>query len=165
MMPEINLPEVKLPDIKLPEGLRDMTRDDIARAAGDIRLPKFDVPRRVELPDIDFSKVDLPKPIADRLPQHKRSNPMLPIAGLVAIGAAVAAIWWLFTSAETGPRMRSGINDLKARFTGQRNDLIRYDDEADLGSLLGDESRAPIGSTDRAATTASTPAGSLKTSR
>lgn len=165
MMPEINLPEVKLPDLKLPEGLRDMTRDDIARAAGDIRLPKLDMPKRVELPDIDLSKVDLPKPIADRLPQRRRSNPILPIAGLVAIGTAVAAIWWLFTSAETGPRMRSGLNDLKARLTGQRNDLIRYDDEADLGSLLGDENRAPIGSTDYAATTASTPAGSLKTSR
>jgi hypothetical protein len=128
-------------------------------------MPRIELPKRVEMPDIDLSKFDLPKPIADRLPQRKRSNPILPIAGLVALGAAVAAIWWLFTSAETGPRMRSGLTDLKARLTGQRNDLIRYDDEADLGSLLGDESRAPIGSTDYEATTASTPAGSLKTSR
>lgn len=165
MMPDITLPEVKLPDIKLPEGLRDMTRDDIARAAGDVRLPKIDLPKRVEMPDIDLSRVDLPKPLADRLPRRKRSNPILPIAGLVAVGAAIATIWWLFTSAETGPRMRSAMNDLKARVTGQRTDLIRYDDDADLGSLLGSEERAAHGTTEYAATTATTPVGSAKTAR
>ena len=158
-MPEINLPEVKLPDIKLPEGLRDMTRDDLVHAARDVRLPKVDLPKRVEMPDIDLSNVELPKPIADRLPKRKRSNPFLPFAGILAIGAIVAAVWWLFTSQQTGPRMRVAVNDLKARMTGQRHDLVRYDDEGDLGSLIGaEEGRSYTSPTTAGGMT--TPAGS-----
>lgn len=161
-MPDINLPEVKLPDIKLPDGLREMTRDDLVNAARDVRLPKVELPKRVELPDIDLSHVDLPKPIADRLPNRRRPNPFLPFAGLLAIGAMVAAAWWLFTSPRTGPRVRVAFNDLKARVTGQRHDLVRYDDEQDLGSLVGAEERSTAG-TYTSPTTAggmATPAGS-----
>jgi hypothetical protein len=132
-MPEINLPEVKLPEIKWPDGLRDMTREDIVNAARDVRMPK-----RSDLPDIDLSKIELPKQISDRLPNRKRTNPLLPIAGFVAIGAAIAAAWWLITSPVTGPRIRHAVNDLKARMNGESNDLVRYDDESDLGSLLAD---------------------------
>jgi hypothetical protein len=132
-MPEINLPEVKLPEIKWPDGLRDMSREDIVNAARDVRMPK-----RSDLPDIDLSKIELPKQISDRLPNRKRSNPLLPIAGLVAIGAAIAAAWWLITSPVTGPRIRHAVNDLKARMNGESNDLVRYDDESDLGSLLAE---------------------------
>lgn len=131
-MPEINLPEVKLPTVKLPEGLRDMTRDDIVNAAKDVRMPK------IEMPDIDLSKVELPKQVTDRLPKRNRTNPFLPIAGFVAIGAMIAAAWWLITSPVTGPRIRSAVNDLKARMNGEPNDLVRYDDEKDLGSLLSE---------------------------
>ena len=70
-MPEITLPEVKLPDIKLPEGLREMTKDDIVQAARDIKLPK-----RVEMPDIDLSEVDLPDAMTDRMPGRRRTNPL-----------------------------------------------------------------------------------------
>ena len=129
-MPEITLPEVKLPDFKWPESLRDMTREDFVNAAKDVHLPKMD------LRDIDLSKVDLPKEIRDRLPGRKRTNPMVPLAGLVALGAMIAGVWWLFTSSVTGPRMRSAARDLKNRMTGERTDLVRYDDDADLGSLL-----------------------------
>jgi hypothetical protein len=143
-MPEINLPEVKLPDIKLPEGLRDMTRDDIVHAAKDVRLPKMELPKRIEMPDIDFSKVDLPKPIADRLPGRKRTNPILPIAGMLAIGALLAGIWFLVTSPVTGPRVRHAFYDLRSKLTGQRTDIVRYDDDLDLGSLVReDESSMP----------------------
>jgi hypothetical protein len=138
-MPEITFPEVRLPDIKLPEGLRDMTREDIVQAARDVRMPKMELPK-VEMPDIDLSKMELPKSITDHLPKRNRANPLLPFAGLVVVGAAIAAIWWLFTSAETGPRVRSAMNDLKARITGQSHDMIRYDQEEDLGSLLSDQS-------------------------
>ena len=54
-MPEITLPEVKLPDVKLPDGLREMNRHDI-QAAFSERIPK-----KADMPDIDLSKVDLPK--------------------------------------------------------------------------------------------------------
>jgi len=137
-MPDISLPEVKLPELKWPDGLRDMNREDIMNAARDVRLPK-----RSDLPDVDLSKIDLskmelPKQISDRLPNRKRTNPILPIAGLLAIGAAIAAAWWLLTSPVTGPRIRSAVNDLKSRVNGEDRDLVRYDNDADLGSLLTD---------------------------
>jgi hypothetical protein len=137
-MPEINLPEVRLPELKLPEGLRDMTREDFVNAARDMRLPRMsDL-----LPDIDLSKIDLPKPIADRMPNRRRPNPILPIAAFLAIGAAIVAAWWLVTSSVTGPRIRGAVNDLKSRVTGESNGLVRYDNEADLGSLVVDTSDA-----------------------
>jgi hypothetical protein len=141
-MPEINLPEVRLPDFKWPEGLRDMNREDIVNAARDVRLPK-----RSDLPDIDFSKIDLskvelPKQITDRMPNRKRPNPILPIAGLLAVGAAIVAAWFLITSPVTGPRIRSAVNELKARMNGESNGLVRYDNDSDLGSLLTDSSDA-----------------------
>ena len=159
-MPEINLPEVKLPSVKLPEGLRDMNREDIVNAAKDVRLPK-----KVEMPDIDFSKIDfskidfskveLPKQLTDRLPNRKRTNPLVPIAGLMAIGAMIAAAWWLITSPVTGPRIRTAVNDLKTRMNGEPNDLIRYDDEKDLGSLVTDSpvDTSPTLASNRYATT------------
>jgi hypothetical protein len=155
-MPDIKLPEVKLPDIKLPEGMREMNTDDIVQAARDVKVPK------IELPDIDLSKVDLPKPIAERLPGRRRPNPIVPLLGLFVIGAIVAALWWLFTSSATGPRMRSAVNDAKARVTGQRNDLVRYDDESDLGSLLGEENRTPVG-TSTVGAGATSPSGTSDT--
>ncbi len=103
-MPDLSLPEIHLPEIKLPEGLRDMNRHDIQNAIGD-RLPK-----KIEVPAVDFSKVDvpkavdhrlsqiekalnnldLPKAVEDRMPGRKRSNPILPLAALVAIGSMFA---------------------------------------------------------------------------
>jgi hypothetical protein len=141
-MPEINLPEVKLPEFKWPDGFRDMSRDDIVNAARDVRMPDMRMPRKSDLPDIDLSKIELPKQISDRLPNRKRTNPLLPIAGFVAIGAAIAAAWWLITSPVTGPRIRHAVNDLKARMNGESNDLVRYDDDKDLGSLLADSPTA-----------------------
>ncbi|HET9520058.1 MAG TPA: hypothetical protein VFO73_03330 [Candidatus Limnocylindrales bacterium] len=130
-MAEITLPEVKLPDIKLPDGLREMSRDDIVQAAKDIHLPK-----KLEFPDLDLSKANLPKQVTDRLPGRRRTNPILPIAAFLAVGAAIAAAWYLITSPVTGPRIRVAVNDLRSRVTGERTDLVRYDDDKDLGSLL-----------------------------
>jgi hypothetical protein len=156
-MPEMKLPEVKLPDIKLPEGFREMSRDDIVQAAKDVRLPKMEMPKRVEMPDIDLTKVDLtkvdlsklelPKALADRLPRRKRTNRILPVAAFLAVGAAIAAAWYLITSPVTGPRIKHAFYDLKSRVTGEPNDVIRYDDEQDLGSLLtngGDATRSSM---------------------
>ena len=145
-MRDITLPEVKLPDIKLPDGLRDMTRDDIVQAAHDARVRGMELQKKIEMPDIDLSKVDLskidlskvelPKQISDRLPRRRRTNPLLPIAGVMAIGAAIAGVWWLFTSPVTGPRARHLAYTVKARLTGEPNDVIPYDNEANLGSLV-----------------------------
>jgi hypothetical protein len=151
-MREITMPEVKLPDIKLPEGLREMSRDDIVQAAHDVRS-NVHMPRKIDMPDIDLSKidlskVDLPKQISDRLPRRRRPNPLLPIAGIVALGAIIAGIWWLFTSSATGPRVRSAVNDLKQRVTGDSTDIVRYDDDRDLASVLADggNGRSAMGS-------------------
>jgi hypothetical protein len=162
-MPEITLPEVKLPNVKLPDGLREMRREDIANAAKDVRMPtKIELPdidlSKLELPKMDLSNLELPKQISDRMPGRKRSNPVLPIAGFLAVGAMIAAAWYLITSPVTGPKIRSAVNDLKARMNGETSDIVRYDDERDLGSLLHDStdsSRSSMGS-DAYASSAST---------
>ena len=103
-MREITMPEVKLPDIRLPEGLREMSRDDIVQAAHDVRS-SMHMPKKIDMPDIDLSKVDLsridlskvelPRQLTDRLPQRRRRNPLLPIAGVLAVGAMIAGVWFL----------------------------------------------------------------------
>jgi hypothetical protein len=126
-MAEITLPELKLPDIRLPEGLREMTRDDIVHAAKDLHLPKQ---------------------VTDRIPGRRRVNPIVPIAAVLAVAAAFAAAWYLITSPVTGPRIRVAVNDLRSRVTGARTDLVRYDDDQDLGSLLplqADDTPTPAG--------------------
>lgn len=138
-MAQITLPDVKLPDFKLPDGLRDMSREDIVNAAKDVHLPKM------EMPDIDFSNIELPKQISDRMPGRRRTNPILPIAGIVAVGAMIAAAWWLITSPLTGPRVKHALNGVRSRMTGERTDLVRYDDEQDLGSLLSEVEPSPVG--------------------
>ena len=99
-MPDISLPDVHLPDIKLPDGLRDMNRRDIQSAINDrmprkiempdVDLSKVELPKAVDdrlktlekrLDSIDLSKVPLPKVVEDRLPRKRRSNPFLPFAG------------------------------------------------------------------------------------
>jgi hypothetical protein len=153
-MPDITLPEVKLPDVKLPEGLRDMNRRDIQAALND-RMPK-----KVEMPDVDLSKVDLPKvdlakaqksverrlkdvdlpkAVEDRLPRQ-RTNPILPIAAFLAVSAAIAAAWWLITSPTAALRVRESADRTWRKVTRQTTDLVRYDDDQDLASLLPDPS-------------------------
>ncbi|GAC1663010.1 MAG: hypothetical protein NVS9B8_01320 [Candidatus Limnocylindrales bacterium] len=149
-MPDLAMPEIHLPDFRLPEGLRDMNRHDIQNAIGD-RLP-----RKIEMPDVDFSKVDLPKIVEDRLdriekainkidlpkavedrmPGRKRTNPILPIAALLAVGSMFAAAWWLISSPGATTKIRWTADRIKARVTGQESGLVRYDDDANLDSLL-----------------------------
>jgi len=155
-MPDITLPEVRLPDLKLPEGFRDMNRRDIQSAISD-RLP-----RRADLPDVDLSKVELPKAVDDRLKQiekridsidlskvelpraiedrlpgrRRRRNPILPVAAFLAVGSAIAAAWWLITSPTATSRVREGFDRVWRRVTGQETALVPYDDADDLSSLL-----------------------------
>jgi hypothetical protein len=149
-MPDLSLPELHFPDIKLPDGLRDMNRHDIQNAISD-RMPK-----KIEMPEIDLSNVDLPKAVEDRLgkiekainkidlpkavearlPGRKRTNPILPIAALLAVGAMFAAAWWLITSPTASGKVREAADRIKARISGQETGMTRYDDDTDLGSLL-----------------------------
>ena len=159
-MPDLSLPEIHLPDIKLPEGLRDMNRHDIQNAISD-RMP-----RKVEMPDIDLSKVDLPKAVEDRLskvekalskmdlpkavesrlPGRKRTNPVLSIAAVVAVLSMFAAAWWLITSPTASLKVREAAGRIKTRVTGEETGLARYDNDTDLGSLLPnpDETRPSV---------------------
>ena len=68
----------------------------------------------------------------------------IPLVALTVVGALIAAAWWLITSATTGPRIRRAVDDVKSRMNGEENDLIRYDDETHLDSLVSEQ--APIAS-------------------
>jgi hypothetical protein len=147
-MPEITLPEVRLPEVRLPEGLREMNRKDIQSTLNE-KLPK-----KIELPDVDLSKIDLskidlskvelpkaveerlPKAVEERLPNRRRTSPVLPLMAFAAVMAAIAAAWWLITSPTAATRVREGADRTWRKVTGQPTDLVRYDDDNDLGSLL-----------------------------
>ena len=142
-MADITMPEVKLPDIKLPDGLRDMTKDDLIQArdefvkvAKDAAKRRKDAEEDLEFPDVDLSKVELPDEIADRLPGRSRPNPFIPLLALTVVGLVVVAAWWLITSSLTGPRVRRAIDDARNRMSGEPKDLVRYDNDRDLGSLV-----------------------------
>ncbi len=162
-MPDITLPEVHLPDIKLPEGLRDMNRKDIASAINErmpkrVELPDVDLsnvqlPKAVEdrlktvekrLDDIDLSKLPLPKAVESRLPRKRRSNPILPLAAFVAIGSLFAAAWWLITSPTAASRVRESADRAWRRLNGQDLAMTRYDDDDDLGSLVPDPASTDV---------------------
>ena len=139
-MPDITLPEIHLPEVKLPEGLRDMSRHDIQAAINDrlprkIELPEVDL-SKIDLSKIDLSKVDLPKGLEDRLPRRRRSNPILPIAALFAIGSLVAAAWWLITSPTAMVRVRETADRIRARIGATGVDETDAEDR--LESLLPD---------------------------
>jgi hypothetical protein len=129
-MPDITLPELRLPDVKLPDGLRDMSRQDIQAAIND-RLP-----RKIEMPEVDLSKIELPKAVEQRLPGRKRTNPILPIAAVAAIGALVAAAWWLITSPTAMLRVRETADRIRARMG--MTDYASTDAEDRLETLLPD---------------------------
>jgi hypothetical protein len=133
-LPEVKLPDVKLKDVKLPDGFREMSKDDIVDAVREIK-----VPRSIKLPDVDLSNVELPDAIAERLPGRRRMNPLMPILALTVVGIAFVAAWWLFTSSTTGPRVRRAVGDLRSRMNGEENGLVRYDNDTDLGSLVGQQ--------------------------
>ncbi len=159
-MPDISLPEIHFRDFKLPEGLRDMNRHDIQDAIGD-RMPK-----RSDLPEVDMSKVELPKAVEDRLnqlekainkidlpkaiesrlPGRKKTNPILPVAALVAIGSMIAAAFWLIATPGATTRVRETADRIRLKVSGQETAMTRYDDDADLGSLLPnpDQSRPSL---------------------
>ncbi len=125
-MHELTMPEVRLKDIKLPEV--DLTK---------VELPKVDL-SRVELPKVDLSKVELPKLELTKVTREQRSAgfPFLPIAAFVAVIAAIGAALWLITSPTATTRVRESADRTWRKVTRQATDVIRYDEDNDLASLL-----------------------------
>ncbi len=116
-MPQITLPDMKMPDMKMP----------------DVNLPDVNLPdglRDLEMPKFDLSKVELPKQLTDLMPKRNRRSPILPIAGVMAVGAAIVAAWWLITSPLTGPRIRATVKNLRSRMTDESTDLSGAPDAA-----------------------------------
>ena len=87
------------------------------------------------------------RPSRTGCPAGSRSNPILPLAAILAVGSMFAAAWWLITSptaAVAGPRDRRP--DRGAGSPARRPDIVRYDDDDDLGSLLPEpRPDAPVG--------------------
>jgi hypothetical protein len=139
-MPDITLPEIHLPDVKLPDGLRDMSRQDIQSAISDRMPKKVEMPdvdlSKIDLSKIDLSKIDLPKAVEKRLPGRRRTNPILPIAAVLAIGSLFAAAWWLITSPTAMLRVRETTDRLRARLGMTGVDDLDAEDR--LETLLPD---------------------------
>lgn len=129
-MPDLRLNELRLPELHLPE----MSRDDIVQAVNDKRrdidLSRFD-PRRIELPEVDLSKIDVQKAVTEAAQSAgivRRDRTRLPfvIGGLVTLALVAYAV-------VTNPRIKPRLDDLarkaKASFDERR---ARWD--ADRGS-------------------------------
>jgi hypothetical protein len=114
----------------------DLSKVDLSK----VDLSKIDLPKAVEnrLDRIEkaINKLDLPKAVEDRMPGRKRSNPILPLAAILAIGSMFAAAWYLITSPTASTKVREAADRIKARVTGAETGLERYDNDANLGSLL-----------------------------
>ena len=143
------MPEIKFPDVKLPDGLRDMNKDDIVEVVREVKLPKdVKMPKSIKMPDVDLSKVELPDAvmdrlpdsIADRMPRRRGPNPILALMALTVVGLVFVGAWYLITSPTAGTRVRRAVEDIRSRMNGEESDLIRYDDETHLDSLIGQDS-------------------------
>ena len=138
-MPEINLAGGQAAGLQVARRpARHDREDDIVNAARGRRACR----RRVDLPDIDLSKIELPKQITDRLPSRHRAEPAPPDRrlrghrcrdrrGLVADHLA----------ASTGPRVRRAVDDLKARMNGEPNDLSATTTRRTSAASLGQTRR------------------------
>ncbi len=127
-MPDLRLNELRLPELHLPE----MSRDDIVQAVNDKRrdidLSRFD-PRRIELPEVDLSKIDVQKAMGEAAQAAgiARSSrlPRLPfiIGGLVTLFLVGYAV---LTSPRVKPRLDEVARKAKDRFDERR---ARWDAE------------------------------------
>jgi hypothetical protein len=121
-MPELRLRSIHLPELHLPE----MSREEIGRVIGDARrdadLGRFD-PRRVDLPEIDLSNVDIPKAVATAAQAagivRSTRRPRLPfvIGGLITLALVGFA---LMTSPLVRPRLTALGQKVKERIDERR---------------------------------------------
>ncbi len=132
-MPELRLKDVRFPVLRLPE----MSRDDIAKALGEVRRDIADARRdidltRVDLSKIDLSRVDLPKVDISRSDISKavdgaakavgvrRSRSRMPVvvAGIVTLGL----IGWAMLSSPLTPRLRAAAARARERIDERRHE-------------------------------------------
>ena len=77
---------------------------------------------------------------------RRRSSPIKPLAAILALGSIFTAVWYVLTSPTAGARVREMIAQGRARLQavmdGRNTTMTRYDDDADLGSLLPDPAEA-----------------------
>jgi hypothetical protein len=136
-MPELTMPEVRLKDVKRPEvdlSKVEMPKIDLSK----VELPKVDL-SKVEMPKVDLSKIEMPKIDLSKMtrqPQQRNGFPFLPIAAFVAVMAAIGAALWLVTSPTATTRVRESADRTWRKVTRQATDMIRYDEDDDLASLL-----------------------------
>ena len=136
-MPDLRLNEIRLPELHLPE----MSRDDIVQAvndkrrdindkARDIDLSRFD-PRRIELPEVDLSKIDVQKAVTEAAQSagiaRRDRMPRLPfvIGGLVTMALVAFAV---ITNPRIKPRLDDMARKAKASFDERR---ARWDADHD----------------------------------
>lgn len=141
-MPDLSIKGVRKPDLHLPE----MSRDDIARALEgarrDVDLTRFD-PRRLEMPDFDLSKLDVPAAVTSAarsagLVKQRRSRTPLIIGGLIV--AALVAI-----AAAMSPAIRPKLDAAGRRLRAavqERRDAMRDEDLFDESDDMVEDARA-----------------------
>lgn len=145
VLPEVRLPEVDLSKIKVPDVDRskvDLSKVDVPKALEDGRKAVEDWASSIDLSKIGSNLKAAPDTIAGR----RRSNPILPIAVLIAVLSAMAATVWLINSPSAGPRIRSSADRAWRKVRGQETAVERFDDADDLASLLPDRNGHPSGS-------------------
>lgn len=139
-MPTITLPEVDLTKVRIPE--LDLSN---------VELPKVDLSKAVEghvKTVTDWADgLELPK-----VGREQRSGgfPFLPIAAFVAVMAAIAAAFWLVSSPTAATRVRDSADRTWRRVTRQATDMVRYDADDDLASLLPSRDAESSGMSDAA---------------
>ena len=124
-MPEFKIKEIRLPELRLPE----MSRDDIAKALGDVRHELDDMRRdidvsKVEMPKVDLSSIDVPKAVSNAaqatgLVKRRSSRVPFVVGALVTLGIVG---WALLNSPAMKPRLRAAIDRAKERIDEARGE-------------------------------------------
>jgi len=156
-MPELTMPQIRV-DGDTKE-LRDLTREDIAKMIPEIDLSKVDLPKKIKLPEkidlsqIDMSKLELPKKVElpDRIElpkvelRQRRSGLPGPLIAIMIVGA-IAAAWALMTVSPFAPRLRQSVDDLRVRVDRWRSGQA-FDDGAftDEDDRFGPDAADPTG--------------------
>jgi hypothetical protein len=140
-MPELTIPRIRVNGEDVTKGLREISREDIAKAMPDVDLskvdlskvdlskvemPKFDLPKKIELPEIKLSSTEVELPRKIELPKleirARRSGPPAALVIMAVVCLSVAA--WMVTMSPMAPRIRRSIDDLRLRVDRWRENEV-----------------------------------------